>query len=134
MKPCLPWIATIATAALAWSAPAAAVTCYMVMDRSDNVVYRSSVPPVDLSDQGAAAREAMRRRGEYLLFGEFESCPGVAFLTGASGSRALSLDDVVNGMPAAAINGGVSPVKGVNPAAAVPPARGPAASAPARRR
>jgi hypothetical protein len=114
---------------------AAAVTCYVVMDRNDNVVYRSTVPPVDLSDQGAAARERMRQRGEYLMFGDYDMCPGITFFTGAGGSKGLALDEIVGGMPALPAAGGASPVRGVDPNAAVPPSRGsgqPAARAPAR--
>ena len=33
--------------------PAAALTCYFLIDRNDNVVYRDTYPPVDLS-AGAA--------------------------------------------------------------------------------
>ena len=125
-------LAAVAAAGFAWSASAAAVTCYVVMDRNDNVVYRSNVPPVDMSDRGSAAREAMRQRGDYLLFGDFESCPGVTFFTGASGSRALSLDDVVMGMPAMPMAGGVSAVRGADPNAVVAPGTsGAAARAPA---
>jgi hypothetical protein len=95
------WCIGLATAAAAtWAGTAGAVTCYVVMDRNDNVIYQSSVPPVDMSEQGAAARERMRQRGEYLMFGDYESCPGVAFFTGAGGNKALALDEVVNGMPA----------------------------------
>ncbi len=122
-------LAAVAVAGFAWSASSAAVTCYVVMDRNDNVLYRSNVPPVDMSDQGSAAREAMRRRGDYLLFGDFESCPGVTFFTGASGSRALSLDDVVMGMPAMPMAGGVSAVRGPDPNAVVAPARSGTAAA-----
>jgi hypothetical protein len=124
----------VAIVAFAWSASASAVTCYQVFDRNDNVVYRSTVPPVDLSDKGAAAREAMRQRGEYLMFGDFDKCPGVAFFTGSGGSSGLSLDDVVMGMPAMPMNGGVSPAKGPNPNAAVQPAGRGTSAGSARRR
>ena len=38
------------------AADARAVTCYVVFDRTDNVVYRDTFPPVDLSDAGKAQR------------------------------------------------------------------------------
>ncbi len=126
-------IAVLAACTIAWSAAASAVTCYIVYDRNDNVVYRSTTPPVDLSDKGAPARDAMRRRGEYLMFGDFEQCPGITFFTGAGGSTGLSLDEVVMGMPAMPMNGGVSSVKGAPANAAVQPASG-SRAAPARRR
>jgi hypothetical protein len=93
--------------------PAAAVTCYVVMDRNDNVIYRDIVPPVDLSDAGTAAREAMRRRGEFLLFHESEACPAVEFFTGGAGTVSLSLDQTL----------APSPPPKPDPAAAAPPAR-----------
>jgi hypothetical protein len=87
-------------AALALSAGAAgAAPCYMLFDRFDNVVYRNSVSPIDLSDQGAAARAALRQRGEYLLVMESERCPPVTFLFGAAGSKTLTIDESVGGFP-----------------------------------
>jgi hypothetical protein len=124
------WIrAALAAAIAAMAAPAAAVTCYVVMDRSDNVIYRSTVPPVDLSDQGKPARERMRERGEYLMFGEFEQCPGVTFFTGAGGSKGLALDEVVNGMPALPTASGASQGDGASASggATMPARRAPAA-------
>ncbi len=122
-------IAVLAACMIAWSAAASAVTCYVVYDRNDNVVYRGTTPPVDLSDKGAPARDAMRRRGEYLMFGDFDKCPGVTFFTGAGGSTGLSLDEVVMGMPAMPMNGGVSPLKGVGPNAVTAPASAPSKGA-----
>jgi len=60
-------LATLSLAALAGTfllaaANANAMTCYIKYDRNDNVVYRDSRPPVDMSDNGTAARAAMRRR------------------------------------------------------------------------
>lgn len=69
-----------------------AVTCYVVMDRTENVMYRDVYPPVDMSDSGRAEREAMRRRGEILLFMESEICPRLEFFTGTAGDVALKLD------------------------------------------
>jgi hypothetical protein len=95
----------VLAAALCWSASAGAVTCYVVIDRNDNVLYRSSMPPVDMSDNGVPARERMRQRGESLMFGDFDSCPGITFLTGAGGTSMLRLDEVVGGMPATGLGG-----------------------------
>jgi hypothetical protein len=87
-------------AALALSAGAAeAATCYVLFDRYDNVVYRSTVSPIDLSDQGAAARAALRQRGEYLLVMDSDRCAPVTFVFGAAGSKTLSLDETVGGFP-----------------------------------
>jgi hypothetical protein len=78
--------------------PAAALTCYFVIDRNDNVVYRDTLPPVDLSDQGAAERERMRRRGEHMVSMESDRCPALEFFTGNAGSSALNVDQVVAGV------------------------------------
>jgi hypothetical protein len=81
------------------SAPAAALTCYTVLDRNDNVIYRDTYPPVDLSEQGAAERARMRSRGEHLLAMESDRCPGIEFFIGNAGSTSLNVDQVVSGMP-----------------------------------
>ncbi|MGH8800373.1 MAG: hypothetical protein ACREX7_09015 [Casimicrobiaceae bacterium] len=79
-----------------------AYTCYMLYDRNDNLVYRDTLSPVDMSEQGAAQREAMRQRGEYLVIADADRCPQVAFVFGSAGSSALSVDTIVGGMPAGA--------------------------------
>ncbi|HKW79699.1 MAG TPA: hypothetical protein VJQ49_01705 [Casimicrobiaceae bacterium] len=89
-------------AALALASPARAFTCYMLYDRNDNLVYRDTLSPVDMSDQGDAAREAMRREGEYLIVADADRCPQVRFVFGSAGSKTLSVDTVVNGLPAGA--------------------------------
>jgi len=93
----------LATAAL-WLAPAPALaaTCYFVYDRNDNMIYRDTQPPVDMSQRGAASRDAMRQRGEYLLFGESDRCAPLAFLTGPGTPGTLTVDQIVAGYPAMA--------------------------------
>jgi hypothetical protein len=96
-----PPVLLIIAAALAVSAGTAeAATCYVLFDRYDNVVYRNTVSPIDLSDQGAAARAALRQRGEYLLVMDSDRCAPVTFVFGAAGSKTLSLDETVGGFPA----------------------------------
>ena len=85
---------------LAAAGPSAALTCYSVLDRSDNVIYRDTFPPVDLSDQGASDRERMRRRGEHLIAMETDRCPTLEFFLGNAGSATLNVDQVIAGMPA----------------------------------
>jgi hypothetical protein len=87
--------ALLATSLGLAAADARAVTCYVVFDRTDNVVYRDTFPPVDLSDAGKAEREAMRKRGEFLMFMDAELCPRLEFITGGAGNVALSLDDTL---------------------------------------
>ncbi len=76
-----------------------ATPCYVLFDRFDNVVYRNTVSPIDLSDQGDAARAALRQRGEYLLVMESDRCPPVTFVFGAAGSKTISIDESVGGFP-----------------------------------
>lgn len=76
-----------------------AFTCYVIYDRNDNVSYQGTSPPVDMSDQGAPQREAMRRRGEHLIVMEADRCLPIVFFTGLGGSSTLRIDEVVGGMP-----------------------------------
>ena len=48
------WTLCCCGAALLATPDASAVTCYIVLDRNENVVYQDIYPPVDLSDEGAA--------------------------------------------------------------------------------
>jgi hypothetical protein len=91
VRPALIALLVAATLPLA-ARDASALTCYVVFDRSDNVTYRDVYPPVDLSDAGRAEREAMRRRGEYLLFLETDQCPRIEYFTGNAGTIGLQLD------------------------------------------
>ena len=126
----LAWIA--AGAGLLCSAgPASAMNCYTVLDRNDNVVYRGTVPPVDLSDRGAPEREAMRQRGQHMIAMDSDRCPGVEFFTGSAGSSTLSVDQIVGGI--------VPPMRGQSPVGNVPspsgntgPARMPTSAAPVK--
>ncbi|MGH8800570.1 MAG: hypothetical protein ACREX7_10025 [Casimicrobiaceae bacterium] len=76
--------------------PATALTCNIVFDRNDQVIYRDTSPPVDLSDGGARARAAMRQRGEYLMVIDTDRCARVAPTTASSGEA--SVEDIVAGM------------------------------------
>ena len=78
-----------------------AITCYTLFDRNDNVVYRDTVSPVDLSDQGTAGRAALQQRGEFLMISEADRCPQVAFVFGNAGTSALSTDEFMNGIQSA---------------------------------
>jgi hypothetical protein len=89
----------VAAAAAFAAGTAAAGTCYIVLDRSDNVVYRGTLPPIDLSERGQSDRDAMRRRGEHLIAMESDRCPGVEFFTGTAGSASLTVDQIVGGIP-----------------------------------
>ncbi len=76
------------------TAPAQAITCYTLYDRNDNAIYQGLTSPVDLSDEGAAWREELRRRGEHLVYAEVERCPSIVFFIGDAGTVGLRLDEV----------------------------------------
>lgn len=102
--------------------PAQAITCYLVYDRNDNAIFQDTYPPIDLSDRGAAERDAMYGRGEHLIVMESDHCPTIQFLTGSGGTAALSVDQVVGGMRASAIpTGSGAPARGAAARAAPPP-------------
>lgn len=80
------------------SSAANAVTCYTLLDRSDKLLYQNSLPPVDMSPQGVALREGLRRRNEYLLVAEVDRCQSVAAVAGTAGYRPATVDEIVNEM------------------------------------
>jgi len=81
----------------ALATPAAASTCYVVLDKSDTVIYQGARPPVDLSVGGATARDAMRKRGEHMEMFETTQCPERNALTRA-GKGEASVDEIVAGI------------------------------------
>ena len=84
------------TVAVAAAMPVLAITCYEVIDRNDVVVLRGTRSPVDLSNAGAPARDAMRRRGDLLVIFSTENCVLVGRAT-ADGGRTLHTDEIVAG-------------------------------------
>jgi hypothetical protein len=110
-------LASLILAAAALPGTAAALTCYTVLDRNENVIYRDTYPPVDMSDQGNAERQRMRARGEHLVAMEVERCPGIEFFIGNAGSTALNVDQVIAGMP---VRSTIGAPAGNEPAAAAP--------------
>ena len=126
-----PVLLTIAAMLAVSAGTAEAATCYVLFDRYDNVVYRNTVSPIDLSDQGAAARAALRQRGEYLLVMDSDRCAPVTFVFGAAGSKTLSLDETVGGFPAETSPTGPPSAKARRGSSAAPAAASPDRSAPA---
>jgi hypothetical protein len=63
-----------ALAVAAFASATAATPCYVILDHNDNVIYQSSRPPLDLSEEGDQARAALRQRGEYLLNFDSMNC------------------------------------------------------------
>jgi hypothetical protein len=105
-----------------------AVTCDIVVDRNNTVVYQDVTPPVDLSERGAAAREKMRQRGELLMIIDTDQCPRLVF---SSITGAASVEEIVAGMrPYIAVSGGMGAGAGPAASGAVPvaPPMAPAAT------
>ncbi len=93
-----PLLSAAIVAAFSCSATAYALTCHIVLDRADTVVYRDIVPPVDLSERGRAARTAMRQRGEFLLMIEADQCSRFVATTGAAGAGGATVEEIVAGL------------------------------------
>jgi len=110
---------------------AQAIICYVIYDRSENVIYQSTYPPVDMSNAGTPERDALRRRGQHLTFGDLAQCPTVVFLTGSGGTSELHVDEVVAGMPARTLAGQPSGGAINRTPISVAPASGAVAPAPA---
>jgi hypothetical protein len=90
------FVAALGLVVGAASLPAKAMVCNIVFDRNDQVIYRDTKPPLDLSDAGSRARAAMRQRGEYLMVIDTDRCLQVA--PTAAGSGTSSVEDIVAGM------------------------------------
>jgi hypothetical protein len=78
---------------------ALASPCFIVFDRGENVIYRDPQPPVDMSDKGTASRDALRQRGEFLMFIDTDRCAPIAFLIGPGTPGTISVDQIVDGIP-----------------------------------
>ena len=130
-------LSSLAIAAAFSCSPAAyALTCHIVLDRADTVVYRDTVPPVDLSDRGRAARAAMRQRGEFLLMIEADQCSRFVATTGAAGAGGATVEEIVAGLRSYQVagSGGGFMSSAVTPSGVTSTARpsaGPAPSSPA---
>lgn len=97
-------IAGIAFASVAGTANAAA--CYIVFDRKDTVVYQDTAPPVDLSEQGIAARDQLRKRGDYLMIMETDQCWRLVSAIGQAGGSTTVAEIVAGYRPFAATSAG----------------------------
>jgi hypothetical protein len=103
-----------------------------VLDSSNNAIYQDTQPPVDMSETGAAAREAMRARKDFMTVSETDKCPQVVAPLGATGYRTASVEEIVSGMREFAKSGGPVPSSGRGPAAKAAPAA-PSSSTSARK-
>ena len=82
-------------AALTFAGSAAAVPCYLVIDRNDVVIFRDTSPPFDLSVANAPERAAMRQRGEHLLIADFDKCNAVGYISATTGGTTATVDEIV---------------------------------------
>ena len=117
-------------AALSCSPTAYALTCHIVLDRADTVVYRDTVPPVDLSERGRAARAAMRQRGEFLLVIETDQCSRFVATTGAAGAGGATVEEIVAGLRSYQVAGSGGGVMSSGVTSSARPSTGPAPGAP----
>ena len=120
----------LASFAVAYSGTAAAINCYAIIDRNDNVVYRGTLPPVDLSDQGKAERDALRQRGQQLIAMDVDRCIGIEYFTGAAGSANLTVDQIVGGIQMRGTSAAGAASGSSGGSSATPATSGPAAPAP----
>lgn len=89
----------VAIAALVGAAaPAAAVNCYVIVDHANEVIYQDTKPPVDLSDDGTAARDALRAGGQQLITMDSERCPAIDRGRIAGNGGPASVEEIVAGM------------------------------------
>jgi hypothetical protein len=97
--------ALAAAALIGAAAPAAAFNCYIIVDRSNVVIYQDLTSPIDLSDEGAAARDALRGRGQQLIATDADRCPAIDRGNISGKSRPATVDEIVAGMRSAVPNG-----------------------------
>lgn len=90
-------IGVVSALGVMFSPLVAASPCYVVLDHSNNVIYQSIRPPVDMSAQGAAARDAIRRRGQFMEVFESQNCVERISRAG-SGNGEASVEEIVAGV------------------------------------
>jgi hypothetical protein len=127
-------LAAALAAAVMLPGAASAITCYTVLDNNDATIYQNTEPPFDLSTEGgAAARDRLRARKEFLTIADADRCPVIAAPPGATGYQPATVDEIVAGIreyATAAPGATTAPSKGGGRAAAAAPAR---SSTPARK-
>ena len=120
MRSRLPALILAGMTCIAAAMPAEALICYVVYDRSENVIYQDTYPPVDMSNAGQAQRDAMRARGEHMTFGDVRNCPTVVFFI-PGGSAELRVDDLVAGLKVRTISGNAAAAASVSQSQGVQP-------------
>ena len=87
-------VLVLSAAAALFSIPASAVVCYTLMDANDTVLYRGYEAPVDMSAAGAAEREALRQKKQFLTIAYVDDCLLVSVSRWAGGPTS-SVDEIV---------------------------------------
>ena len=116
-------LALLALAALP-AAALAAPTCFTVYNRAGEIIYRDTVSPFEGAlDPTSTGREAMRVRGEHLVFFEAEFCPQMSRVVGLGSlqGRAPTTDEIVATFPTMGY-GNVARPAGTVPATMAPSA------------
>src|SRR5438270_92270 len=101
-------------------AAASALTCYTLFDRNDSVLYRGTFPPIDMSPDGDAQRDAMRSQGQFLVFADAENCYPVEYRFGEAGSKTLSIENIIGGIRPMAVTRSGLPSSGATRSGAPP--------------
>ena len=91
------WAVAVATLVVV-STPAAAFNCYAIVDRGNEVIYQGALSPVDLSDDGAPARDAMRARGQQLIAMDTDNGPAIDRVNLATRGGPATVEEIVAGM------------------------------------
>lgn len=78
--------------------PVAAAECYLIVDRSSDVIYQGLTSPIDLSADGKAARDALRARGEQLIAMDTDQCPPIDRARITGNGKPASVEEIVAGM------------------------------------
>jgi len=105
--------ALAATAIIGASAPAVAANCYAIVDRANEVIYQDVTPPIDLSDQGAPERDALRRQGQQLVAMDVDRCPAIDRARVAGKGGPATVEEIVAAMrPAVPYGTAASPPRG----------------------
>ena len=91
------------------SGNAHAITCYEIVDASDNTLYRAAVPPFPLAgSEWSAGQTRLRQQGRHLLWFDSSTCP--ENFSSATYASAKPTEDATDLLPA---RRGLSPRGGI---------------------
>jgi hypothetical protein len=121
MRPLLWRLLFASTFAILSAGPAQAIICFTIYDKDNNAIYQDTHTPIDLSEKGLPAWEALNQRGEHLSWSDAPKCPTIVFLTGTGGSPAISVDEMVAGLPVRTVSGNAAKAAAVSNAAGIAP-------------